>query len=406
MLKTDQIRLSREELYDLVWQAPMTRLASQFGLSDVGLKKVCRKHDIPTPPQGYWSKRSFGKPVTRAALPPSESSKGVLLTVPALSLDDTALQAMKAGAREHISAFPEIEVPATRPTRLHPIAAATWRALRATRSGPDGVKSVKSAGAVAATISNDSADRMCRIIHAFAIAAEECGYSFSEAPAGVQILVEDTPISWEIKETLDRRPHEPTRKELEAQVRYEENRARWPSIYSLDSSQKVYRLWDQFPSGRLVMTLRDPSTYRWNREDLIGHWRDRKTKPLEHYLNDALVALAVGASEIRYRQAEAEEKERLRLEEVERQRLERERRERAQKRRERFYEMAEKLEQHRKLKALLDHLEQHPEGLAASESMRLIIELRQATDDLMQQVSAKAIHQDFLALGLLDDEAL
>ena len=383
----------------------MTRLASQFGLSNVGLKKVCRKHDIPTPPMGYWAKRSFGKPVTRAVLPPSENSKGVLLTVPSTSLDDTALQAVKAGALEHISEVPKIEVPATRPTKLHPVAAATWRALRATRSGPDGVKPVKSADAVTVNVSKDSADRVCRIIHAFSLAAEECGYSFSEVPDGVQILVEGTPISWEIKETLDRRPHEPTRKELEAQARYEENRARWPSIYSLDSSQKVYRLWDQFPSGRLVMTLRDPSTYRWNRQDLIGHWRDRKTKPLERYLNEALVALAVGASEIRYRQAEAAEKERLRLAEVERQRLECERRERTQKRRERFHEIAEKLEQHRKLKALADHLEQRPDGLGASESMRLIVELRQVTDDLMQEVSAKAIHQNFQARGLLDDEA-
>lgn len=405
MLKTDQIRLSREELYDLVWQTPMTRLASQFGLSDVGLKKVCRKHDIPTPPLGYWAKRSFGKPVTQALLPPSESSKGVLLTVPSPRMDDAALRAAKAGAREHISAAPEIEVPATRPTKLHPIAATTWRALRKTRSGPDGVKSVKSAGAVVATVSNDSADRVCRIIHAFALAAEECGYSFSEVPDGVQILVDGTPVSWEIKETLDRRPHEPTKKELEAQARYEENRARWPSIYSLDSSQKVYRLWDQFPSGRLSMTLRDPSTYRWNRQDLIGHWRDRKTKPLEHYLNKALVALAVGASEIRYRQAEAAEKERLRLAEVERQRLERERRERAQKRRERYYEMAEKLEQHRKLKALSDYLEQHPEEPEASESKQFLDELQQITDDLMQEVSVRAIHHDFQARGVLDDEA-
>lgn len=264
---------------------------------------------------------------------------------------------------------------------------------------------MKSAGAVVATVSNDSADRMCRIIHAFAIAVEECGYSFSEAPDGVQILVEGTPISWEIKETLNRRPHEPTKKDLEAQVRYEEKHARWPSIYPLDSSQKVYRLWDQFPSGRLVMTLRDPSKYRWNRQDQIGLWRDRKTKPLESYLNKALVALGVGATAIRYRQAEAAEKERLRLAEAERQRLERERRERAQKRRERFYEMAEKFEQQRKLKALSDHLEQHPEELGDSESKRLLDELRHITDDLMQEVSAKAIHQDFRARGVLEEEA-
>ena len=57
-------RLTREELYALVWARPMTKVAKQFGLSDVALHKICSKHDVPTPPQGYWAKKEFGKPVT------------------------------------------------------------------------------------------------------------------------------------------------------------------------------------------------------------------------------------------------------------------------------------------------------------------------------------------------------
>ena len=45
--------LSRGELYAEVWSVPMLRLGSKYGLSDVGLAKVCRKHDIPLPPRGY-----------------------------------------------------------------------------------------------------------------------------------------------------------------------------------------------------------------------------------------------------------------------------------------------------------------------------------------------------------------
>ena len=36
-------RLSRGELYDLVWSQPMQRLAKQFGISDVALAKTCRR---------------------------------------------------------------------------------------------------------------------------------------------------------------------------------------------------------------------------------------------------------------------------------------------------------------------------------------------------------------------------
>jgi hypothetical protein len=42
---------SRQELFELVWSMPMTKLSKQFELSDVGLRKICIKHQIPFPPQ-------------------------------------------------------------------------------------------------------------------------------------------------------------------------------------------------------------------------------------------------------------------------------------------------------------------------------------------------------------------
>ena len=49
------VKLTREELYKKVWSRPMRTLAREFGLSDVGLKKTCRRHNIPTPGVGYWA---------------------------------------------------------------------------------------------------------------------------------------------------------------------------------------------------------------------------------------------------------------------------------------------------------------------------------------------------------------
>ncbi len=63
-------RLSRGELYDLVWSQPMQRLAKQFGISDVALAKTCRRAEIPVPRRRYWAKSQAGKKVTRIALPP------------------------------------------------------------------------------------------------------------------------------------------------------------------------------------------------------------------------------------------------------------------------------------------------------------------------------------------------
>jgi hypothetical protein len=35
-------QLTREQLFDLVWSAPVTKVAPKLGLSDVGLAKRCK----------------------------------------------------------------------------------------------------------------------------------------------------------------------------------------------------------------------------------------------------------------------------------------------------------------------------------------------------------------------------
>ncbi|NIA70359.1 hypothetical protein HBA54_17270 [Pelagibius litoralis] len=69
--------MKRSELYELVWQTPMTKLSERFGMSDVGLRKICKKHGIPTPTLGYWAKRAHGKRVQQPPLPQAESGRDV-----------------------------------------------------------------------------------------------------------------------------------------------------------------------------------------------------------------------------------------------------------------------------------------------------------------------------------------
>ena len=57
---------TREEFYDMVWSKPLTHLAKEFALSDVALHKICKKHDIPNPPLGWWAKKAAGKAVKQA----------------------------------------------------------------------------------------------------------------------------------------------------------------------------------------------------------------------------------------------------------------------------------------------------------------------------------------------------
>jgi hypothetical protein len=70
-------RLSRSQIYALVWSKPMTHLAKEFDISDVGLAKVCRKHDIPLPGLGHWAKVAAGKKVKTIPLPRPEDDSQI-----------------------------------------------------------------------------------------------------------------------------------------------------------------------------------------------------------------------------------------------------------------------------------------------------------------------------------------
>jgi hypothetical protein len=63
-----QQTISREDLYQQVWQKPMSRLGEQYGISGNGLKKICDRLHVPYPPRGYWAKLAAGKAVKAAPL--------------------------------------------------------------------------------------------------------------------------------------------------------------------------------------------------------------------------------------------------------------------------------------------------------------------------------------------------
>lgn len=59
----DKIKLTRKELYDLVWAESLTALARRFNIQYSYLRKICKDMNVPVPPNGHWSKLKFGKPV-------------------------------------------------------------------------------------------------------------------------------------------------------------------------------------------------------------------------------------------------------------------------------------------------------------------------------------------------------
>src|SRR5262245_54040521 len=67
--------ITREELYRLVWNRPMRDVAKDFGVSDVGLGKICKRLNVPKPQPGYWQRIAAGYKVSVPSLP--EPAEGV-----------------------------------------------------------------------------------------------------------------------------------------------------------------------------------------------------------------------------------------------------------------------------------------------------------------------------------------
>ncbi len=65
----NHLTLTRQSLYDLVWSKPISTLAKEFGISDVGLAKRCRAVDVPIPYRGYWARKEAGHNPPKLPLP-------------------------------------------------------------------------------------------------------------------------------------------------------------------------------------------------------------------------------------------------------------------------------------------------------------------------------------------------
>jgi len=111
--------LSPSELYDLVWSKPMTVLAKEFGISDQGLAKICRRNDIPTPERGYWAKLQAGKQVHAQPLSRQLRDSKAKITIRATEPKPKLKPVPKP---EKPTDYASVEIPADL-NRLHPVVA-------------------------------------------------------------------------------------------------------------------------------------------------------------------------------------------------------------------------------------------------------------------------------------------
>ncbi len=69
------MKLTRKELYDLVWTEPLTAISKRLEISGAELGKRCAAANIPLPPNGYWSKIVYVKNLEKTPLTDDENQE-------------------------------------------------------------------------------------------------------------------------------------------------------------------------------------------------------------------------------------------------------------------------------------------------------------------------------------------
>lgn len=395
--------LNRQGLYSLVWEKPVIHVAKRYGISDVALRKICKKHDVPLPPLGYWAKLAHGKKVIQPPLPPCRD--GVLdrvhLVEKPVIAEPAAVTEARVIAQEREGAAAKITLPTQQPANLHFTARAAERTLRKSDPDQEGFIASSGPGLVTIRIGPPNIERAVLLLDTFLKALIARGFKVSDDEKGVAITLDGEVFWMSISEGRDRRTHAPTKEEREKQADRERWRAQYPGMYSANS--KAYRSWDYFPSGRLAFDLTGDWRDRWQPIS-AGRWGDRTSKRVEEYFSDAVVALTATAALIKHQRALAEEAARRAAEAAEQRRREAARRERADKRHQYLTRKAEEHQHYLCLTALLEQLETQAQADGRSGFDRITRELRDEVEAIRQSFGRTDIEAEIATLGLYGDD--
>ncbi len=299
------MQVSREELYEQVWSEPMTTLAARYGLSDVGLRKKCKKLSIPLPPQGYFLRDERRRQkANRTPLPAGNESVSIYPTptdnFPPPFFDPE--QYKEAEARIAFEKLPEnrIEV-RDRLTSPHPLIEKT-RALRENSSrqrAERGRRDPCADAGLSISVSKQHLPRALRIMDALLKALESRGFKVAVAPmmyksdrCATRATVLGVDLEFELKERFKQVENEPPK---------EDKKSSWPSSYSK---------YDLIPSGRFFLTITS-----YIGENSRRAWSDGAKHKVEDCLNDFIIWLMKGAVIDRARDLKRahEENERIEL---------------------------------------------------------------------------------------------
>lgn len=285
------VPVTRKLLYDQVWSDPMCHVSKRYGISDVGLAKICRKHNIPCPPRGYWAKKGAGQSPKQLPLPdPGDNSRIEIRELcdspdePVLSQElqrqfaDENGKPFQFDLRDHLRGS-------------HSLISEANQQLQTSRQDENGLIILPEKFPLDLRVSKSMLRRSLFVMDALLRAFESHGDTVSSGPCVVLLNV---PVRFGISEALEAHREEVESADLTGRYEFNHNRFR---------SKRV-------PSGRLTFQIRD------HKEFWVGKcrqaWRDSPKQPLEQRLESIIAGVLAFAARVRQREVELRSEEEAR----------------------------------------------------------------------------------------------
>ncbi len=274
-----RIRLTRADLYAKVWATPMRILAKEFGMSDVGLAKVCRKHNVPVPPVGYWRRKETGYKVTRPLLPVAKDG-AEHLDIYVRERLRPEFEELTRQVRPQVVVTPEIS---------HPLALRSQRLLERGKTNQRGLLTSKNDALAHILVSEEQVPRALKILSALLLALEDRGQSASwpkEEGGLLAVSIDGEALRFSLAEITDSLAHVLTPAEEK---------------HPWSAPKHDYKL-----TGRLPLQISNLPAFMG---PIRRTWADGKQQRIEDCIGDFIIGLSVAAAAIKKHKQEMEERE-------------------------------------------------------------------------------------------------
>lgn len=275
--------LTRQQLYDMIWERAVSKVAPELGISDVGLRKQCIAHAVPLPDAVYWGKGHAGKAADRKPLPPlpKNISDTIVIVPRSISAAPAPVQAAIRAARAVTPAKPSL-------TDRDNFVAATIAAAR--KAKPDfqwGAVSNAEPEHFRIRAHPSTLERVEKFLLGLSAAATARGWHFAPGKGGLDVVVDGEGVAFAISQTIRR-------------------------------TRGLTTWWDFAPTGEMRLEIRS-----WPHATGVSrNFADTRRRKLENRIDDILVSFAAHGAACRIDRALRAERHRQdELRRIERARL-------------------------------------------------------------------------------------